>query len=107
MSLLAQAATGTLNYSPPALEAFASTTAVTFGLDKKAFLATIDCESGFRASVLGDDGQSLGVAQIDLKYHPDITRAEAMEPYWSILWMAYEWQHNKADMWSCWRNLFS
>jgi hypothetical protein len=86
---------------------FASSTAVEMGLNKGHFLATLKCESGFRYDAKGDDGHSVGVAQIDGDYHPEILYEQMLDPYWSILWMAQEWEAGRAHEWTCWRNLYS
>lgn len=85
---------------------FASSIASEYHLNKEHFLATLNCESGFAYNAVGDDGASIGVAQIDPKYHPEITYDEAMNPDWAILWMASEWRAGRAREWSCWRMLY-
>lgn len=80
---------------------FASSTAIEDGLDKEHFLATLNCESGFEYDAKGDDGVSIGAAQIDFKYHPEIFYTQALDPRWSILWMAQMWKDGYAHWWSC------
>lgn len=85
---------------------YASLVAEERHLNEAHFLATLNCESGFAYDAVGDDGASLGVAQIDLKYHPEITYDEAMNPVWALNWMAEQWLMGRASEWSCWRKLF-
>lgn len=98
-SLLARTATG--NLSTSSVETFASTTALEYGLNQDHFLATLKCESGFEYDAVGDDGISIGAVQINLKAHPDIFYSEAMDPRWSIVWMAQMWKAGYAHWWSC------
>ncbi len=102
---IAAAAIFSQQYSTTSVMEFASSTAIVYHLNKAHFLATLDCESGFRYDAVGDDGASIGVAQIDLYYHPDITYPEAMNPDIAITWMATQWQRGNADLWSCWRDM--
>ncbi len=66
--------------------------------------ATIKCESNFDPAAVGDHGESVGVAQIHLPAHLDITREQAEDPDWSVQWMAKQWNTNK-HIWSCARLL--
>lgn len=107
MLLLAPAAIGAqANYSTDSVIELASQTAIAEGLNKRHFLATLNCESGFVYNAKGDDDESIGVAQIDLKYHPEITYSEAIDPNWALNWMANEWKNGRAREWSCWRDLY-
>lgn len=76
-----------------------------YGIDGKVFLNTLRCESGFTASAKGDyvsgNPTSFGVAQIHLPAHPEVTRAEALDPLWSIDWAAHQFSLGNAYMWSC------
>ena len=88
------------------LRLFAVHEAEFYHLDTERFVATIQCESGFMWDEVGDDGASLGVVQIDRKYHPDISPADAYNGYWAIAWMAAEWNRGKPGEWSCYRKLY-
>jgi hypothetical protein len=92
--------------TPDALRAYARGVALREGLNADHFVGTIACESGFDPDAVGDQGTSLGLAQIHLPAHPDITRAEALDPYFSIDWMASQWQADNASAWTCWRQLY-
>ena len=78
-------------------------------LDVTTILKVIDCESRFNPQAIGDHGTSIGVAQIHLPAHPDITLEQAMDPIWSINWMI-DWitainpqthRQNGFGIWSC------
>lgn len=80
------------------------------GLNVGVFLATLKCEGDFyngQSYVLKEGGpngreDSWGVAQINLPYHPEITKAQALNPFWSINWMADQWLKGNEWKWSCW-----
>lgn len=88
------------------LKKFASSTAQEYGLNISRFMATINCESGWNPSAVGDAGTSYGITQIHLPAHPGITESEALDPRWSIEWMAKQWADNNYTAWSCWNDLF-
>jgi hypothetical protein len=69
-------------------------------------LDTLKCESKLNPAAVGDYGTSFGVAQIHLPAHPDITRAEALDPFFSINYAAREFAGGNASMWSCYRKLY-
>lgn len=69
------------------------------------FLATIKCESGFNASAIGDHGKSYGIAQIHLPAHSYITKEQALNPFWSLNWMADQWTKGRKGMWTCWQTM--
>ena len=59
------------------------------------------CESRFDPYAIGDNGMSTGIWQIHRGYHPEITKEQSFDVYWStrqaIKWMeAGEW-----SKWSC------
>lgn len=64
---------------------------------------TIKCESDFSISAVGDSGDSIGIAQINLPSHPEISKLQALEPEFSIEFMAKEFKAGHARLWSCWR----
>lgn len=60
---------------------------------------TIKCESGFDPLAVGKLGET-GLAQIYLKYHTDVTRAQARDPDFSVQFIAKNWKDHK-EWWSC------
>ncbi len=60
--------------------------------------ATIQCESKNIPDAIGDHGHSFGLVQIYLPSHPFITKKQALDPDWSLQYMASHWH---ADHWSC------
>lgn len=95
--------------APPSIEDIASTTAREYGINLTHFDAVIACESGWDPSIESSypGENSWGIAQINLDAHPEITKAEALDPSWSLRWMAKEWASGNADLWSCWRDLYT
>ncbi len=89
--------------SPTSLKEYAVYLAIHENLNVGEFLATINCESGFNAQAVGDHGTSIGVAQIHLPAHPDISEAEASNGIFSLNWMADQWVAGRQKMWSCWK----
>ena len=90
----------------------AITKAKKYGLHKKRFLATLECENGFRAKgqsehyYKGVREDSWGVAQIHLPAHPTITREMAEDPEIALEFMAQKWSNDEASLWSCYTMLF-
>lgn len=65
------------------------------------FLATIECESRFNASAIGDHGNSYGIVQIHLPSH-SVTKEQALNPFFALNWMANQWSIGNKKIWSCW-----
>lgn len=86
------------------IKEYADTIAAVYGLGND-FQATLACESGWNGSAVGDNGESFGVAQIHLPAHKDISKEEALDPYWAISWAASMFAQGKASLWTCWRHL--
>ena len=57
--------------------------AVRHGIDRQKFLAVAKCESSLRPGVIGDDGNSVGLFQIHLPSHPDVTEELARATEWA------------------------
>lgn len=75
-------------------------------IDAEALLKTLECESKLNADARGDEGRSYGIAQIYLPAHPEISRAQALDPQWAIDWTAARFAEGKQGMWTCWRALY-
>lgn len=61
------------------------------------------CESGFLSNAVGDHGMSYGLYQIHLPAHPTITKAQALDPIWSMEWAAKQFAKGNARIWTCFR----
>lgn len=75
------------------------------GADPDSLVATLTCESKLDPSAVGDYGTSFGIAQIHLPAHEDITKAEALDPQWSIDWAAEQFAEGNQRIWTCYRKL--
>lgn len=85
------------------IEEYASYIAQKYALDERLFKKVIWCESRWEPSAIGDSGHSIGLVQIHLPSHPDITRIQALDSYFAMDFMAQEWTKGNAKKWSCWR----
>lgn len=61
----------------------------------------IKCESSFNPGAIGDYGHSFGLVQIFLPAHPDISKEEALNPFFSAFYLAQQISLGHASMWSC------
>lgn len=76
-----------------------------YGADPDELYETIKCESQFRPEAVGLAGE-LGVAQIYLVAHPQITPEQARDPIFAIQWSAREFAAGREYQWTCWRLLY-
>jgi hypothetical protein len=54
----------------------------------------------------GEREDSWGNSQINLYWHPDITKEQAQDPFFAAEFMAKEFSEGNQRKWTCWRNLF-
>lgn len=66
---------------------------------------TLWCESKYKSNAVGDHGHSYGIAQIYLDYHKDVSKKQALNPIFSIEWMARQFSVGNKHLWSCARHL--
>lgn len=101
-------------WTPTELQALASSTAIANGLNVKHFVLTFQKESGgfldptIQSQYPNPNGpnekeNSWGICQIDLDYHPDISREQATDPVWCLTWAAQQWANGHASLWSAWK----
>lgn len=79
--------------------------AVRYNIDHDRFLATAKCESSLRPTVIGDDGNSIGLFQIHLPSHPDVLMENALNPEWAIDWAAKKFKVDPT-IWVCYNKLY-
>lgn len=70
-----------------------------YGVDADRMWRIVICESGGRADAKNAHSSATGIVQILLSAHPDVTRAQAFDPAFSLEWMA---KHLAAGRWSMW-----
>lgn len=90
---------------PAGYENYAWNEAVKVGIDPNTFTKTLQCESEFDPDAVGDHGTSIGIAQIHLPAHPDVTAQDANDGIWSIDWAAQQFADGRASEWTCYRDL--
>lgn len=59
------------------------------------------CESSWNPKANGDNGNSWGLYQIHLGYHPEITPEQAMDIQWSTEWTMDKILSGNQNLWSC------
>ncbi len=77
---------------------------------KMQMLETISCEDGSFVSTQKSHfpgEESYGLSQINLPSHPDISLSNAVDPEFSIEFMAKAFSLNKQSMWSCWKDKYT
>jgi soluble lytic murein transglycosylase-like protein len=72
------------------------------GLDPYVFKLIITNESHWHPRIVSPTGD-YGIVQIHLAAHPEVTKAEAFDPVWSMQWMAAQWKAGKAREWTTYR----
>lgn len=89
--------------------------AARYGADAARLTATLNCESeGFQdiqsqiPNKSGPNGQedSWGVAQINLRAHPDVSIYQALDVRWSVNWAAEQFAAGNEREWSCYNILY-
>lgn len=85
------------------IDALIHTTALKYHLNEQHLRAVIDCESDFVVDAVGDGGASIGLAQIHLPSHPEISREQAEDPAFAIDFMGKMWANGEEEAWSCYR----
>lgn len=102
-----------LAFAPPSkaetaadYEAYARYEAKVEGVNADHLVATLRCESHFKAGAIGDHGKSYGLAQIHLPDHPKVTREQALDGYWAIDFTIQAFLDGDANLWSCWRKFY-
>lgn len=106
-----------LEHATSTVEQIVYDTAEAYGLDYSRMWATVQCEDPSldplaQSEVVDKNGpngreNSWGVTQIDLDYNPDVTKAQAQDPYFSIDRMAQAFSKGKHNLYHCYRNLYT
>lgn len=95
-----------IEYSTTTAEVIIEAYAAHYGIPADPLVATLRCESDFNDKSIGDFGTSFGVAQVHLPAHKDISKAQALDPLWSINYAAQQFSLGHQDMWSCYKALY-
>lgn len=87
------------------LVAYAVSVAEDRHLNSEHFTQVINCESSWKITATGDNGNSHGLVQIHEPSHPEVTLDQANDPTYAIGFMADAWENGKENQWSCYRIL--
>ena len=74
-----------------------------YGVDSHVMEKVIACESQGKPWVRGDKGRSRGLVQISDIYHPEVSDAQAFDPFFSIDFLASYLAQGKGSQWTCYR----
>lgn len=66
----------------------------------------INCESEYNPQAVGDQGHSYGLVQIHNLYHPEVTKAQALDPEFAIDFLATNLELGNGKLWSCYRKFY-
>lgn len=79
-----------------------------YGTPATPIIATMRCESGLDPTATNHTAKefSVGIAQINLKSHTDITEKQARDVTFSAAFMAKAFSEGKQSMWSCYKALY-
>lgn len=89
--------------------------ALEYGVSEYQMKVTLMCESANgnylnnKQSDIHRNGvreNSWGIAQINLRWHPEVTKAQALDPVFSVRFMAKRFAIGKQDEWTCYRDNF-
>lgn len=89
------------------MQSLADTYAAEFGVNAEHLKETIAHESGWKNVKSNFDEESVGVCQINLDYHPEISSEQAWNPRFCIKWMAEQFSKGHAYWWVAWRCLYT
>jgi hypothetical protein len=78
-----------------------------FGVSATVMKKVVACESNFDTHAVGDGGKSIGLVQINLSAHKDITRAEAEDPDFALSYLADNLAKGNANIWTCYREMYN
>ena len=76
---------------------------IKYGVSASLMAKIIKCESGGNPNAVGDGGQSFGLVQIHRPSHPNISKAQALNPEFAISFLAKNLSLGKGNMWTCYR----
>lgn len=92
-------------YSTSTASAIIEAYAAHYGIPAAPLEETLTCESELNPNAVGDHGTSFGVAQIHLPAHPDITKAQALDPLFAINYAAEQFSEGREHLWSCFKTV--
>lgn len=103
IALAATVSTSTLS-QPPTIQAVIDKASDEYSVPVDTLISVLACESSLKQKVVGDKGTSFGIAQINLVFHPEISKEEALDAIFSINFLAREISKGRGSRWTCFRN---
>ena len=84
-----------------------SINSLAYNVSQETLLSVIKCESSMNPEAHNHTKRenSYGLVQINLKAHPEIKKEQALDPSFSIDYLARKISENKGNMWSCYKKL--
>ena len=79
--------------------------ATKYGVDSITMNKVVKCESGYHSDAIGDQGNSFGLVQIHLPSNPSIRKEQALDPDFSLDFLASRLLERKGYLWTCYRIL--
>lgn len=77
-----------------------------YGVDPIIPIAIVEAESRYVVNARGDNGLARGLAQIRSDFHPDITDAQADDPYFAIEFLVSNLALGHCSWWSSYPSHF-
>ena len=72
-----------------------------------AFGNVLWCESRYDPTAVGEiDSGDRGLWQINARWWPNVSDAQAFDPVFATHWAARQWVDGRAWLWSCWHELY-
>ncbi len=91
--------------APRTIDEIIYDSSIKYGVSEAVMRKVIYCESRFNPNAVGDNGNSYGLVQIFLRYHPQVTKAQALDPVFATEFLAAKLAKNQGYLWTCYRAL--
>ena len=78
-----------------------------YGVSASVIRKVIACESGYNPRAVGDHSKSFGLVQIHLPSHPSVSKDQALDPEFSVDFLAEKLSKGKGSMWTCFRKWYN
>lgn len=98
----AEAPVQPIQYTKPVVIDMIGYYASKYGVSQRIMTSVVSCETGgtFDPKQKGDHGHSLGLSQIYLPAHPDITPDQAQDPDFALEFMASNLAKGNGSLWT-------
>lgn len=89
--------------APVTIDELIHDSSIKYGVSEPLMRKIIQCESSSDPFAVGDHGQSFGLVQIYLPAHPEVSKAEALDPAFATTFLAKHLASGQGSLWSCYR----